>query len=71
MNGSFDPARWLALDWVLVVVTAWLLVGGLGLFALRRLRWVAKVLFPAGGAVALLLFGVALAAMFSFVVYAW
>jgi formate hydrogenlyase subunit 3/multisubunit Na+/H+ antiporter MnhD subunit len=55
---------WLHLDWVLVVVAAWLLVGVIGVFALRRLRFVARVLFPAGGLIALVLFGVALAAMF-------
>jgi len=63
--GFPDPTRWLALDWVLVAVAAWLVVGLGGLFALRKLGWVAKVLFPAGGAVALLLFAVALVAMFS------
>ena len=56
--------HWLHLDWVLVVVAAWLLVGVIGAFALRRLRFVARVLFPAGGLIALVLFGVALAAMF-------
>lgn len=56
--------HWLHLDWVLVVVAAWLLVGVIGVFALRRLRFVARVLFPAGGLIALALFGVALAAMF-------
>ena len=65
MNGLLDPARWLHLDWVLVVVAGWLLVGLLGLFALRNLGWVAKVLFPAGGAIAVLLAGVALASMFA------
>ena len=65
MNGLPDPSRWIHLDWVLVVVAGWLLVGVLGLFALRSLGWVAKVLFPAGGAIALLLFGVALGATFS------
>jgi hydrogenase-4 component B len=65
MDGSLDPTRWLALDWALAVVAAWLLIGTLGLLALRELGWVAKVLFPAGGAVALLLFGVAVAAMFA------
>ena len=65
MAGFPDPTRWLALDWVLVAVAAWLVVGLGGLFALRKLGWVAKVLFPAGGAVALLLFAVALVAMFS------
>ena len=56
--------HWLHLDWVLVVVAGWLLVGVIGVFALRRLRFVARVLFPAGGLIALALFGVALAAMF-------
>jgi hydrogenase-4 component B len=56
--------HWLHLDWVLVVVAAWLLVGVIGVFALRRLRFVARVLFPAGGLIALVLFGVALAAVF-------
>ncbi|MGZ5267216.1 MAG: hydrogenase 4 subunit B [Caldimonas sp.] len=65
MSGFLEPARWLHLDWVLVVIAGWLLVGVLGLFALRSLGWVAKVLFPAGGAIALLLFGVALAATLS------
>jgi len=65
MDGLLDPARWIHLDWVLVVVAGWLLVGLLGLFALRKLGWVAKVLFPAGGAIAILLAGVALAAMFA------
>ena len=27
MNGLFDPARWLHLDWVLAVVAGWLLGG--------------------------------------------
>ena len=65
MNGLFDPARWLHLDWVLVVVAGWLLVGLLGLLALRNLGWVAKALFPAGGAIAVLLAGIALASMFA------
>jgi formate hydrogenlyase subunit 3/multisubunit Na+/H+ antiporter MnhD subunit len=65
MDGFLDPAHWLALDWVLVVAAGWLLVAVLGLTALTNLRWVAKVLFPAGGAIALLLFGVATFAMFS------
>jgi formate hydrogenlyase subunit 3/multisubunit Na+/H+ antiporter MnhD subunit len=68
--GFADPTRWLALDWVLVAVVAWLVVGAGGLLALRRLGWVAKVLFPAGGAVALLLFCTALVAMFSPAEYA-
>ncbi len=65
MSGIAELTRWVHLDWVLVVVAAWLLVGVLGVFALRKLGFVAKVLFPAGGAIALVLFGVALGAMFS------
>ena len=65
MNGLFDPARWIHLDWVLLVVIGWLLVGLLGLLALRNLGWVAKALFPAGGGIAVLLAGVALASMFA------
>ena len=65
MSGLAELTRWLPLDWVLVVVSAWLLIGVLGMFALRNLGFVAKVLFPAGGAVALVLFAVALGAMFS------
>src|SRR5512134_3091764 len=57
--------RWLHLDWVLVVVAAWLLVGVVGVIALRRFRFVAHVLFPAGGAIGVLLFGVALGAVFN------
>ncbi len=65
MGALLEPARWLALDWVLVVAAGWLLIAVLGLFALTNLGWVAKVLFPAGGAIALLLFGVATFAMFA------
>jgi hydrogenase-4 component B len=64
LNGPPDIARWLLLDWALVLLGAWLLVGVAGLFALRRFALVAKLLFPAGGAVGVLLFGVALVALF-------
>ncbi len=59
------PASWLHLDWVLLVVVAWLLIGVAGIFALRRLALVARVLFPIGGAFGLLLFGVALSSLMS------
>jgi formate hydrogenlyase subunit 3/multisubunit Na+/H+ antiporter MnhD subunit len=58
------PVPWLRLDWVLVALSAWLLVGVLGILALRRLALVARVLFPAGGVIALVLFGLALGAAF-------
>ena len=63
-SGVFlDPSTWVHLDWVLLVVAAWLLIGVAGMFALHRLALVARVLFPVGGAFGLLLFGVALSAM--------
>src|SRR5450432_2535211 len=65
MSALAELTRWVHLDWVLVVVSAWLLLGVFGVFALRKLAFVAKVLFPAGGAVALVLFAVAFGAMFS------
>ncbi|HJW12303.1 MAG TPA: hydrogenase 4 subunit B, partial [Albitalea sp.] len=52
------------LDWALLVIAGWLAVGVVGVFALRRFRFVSQVLFPAGGVLALLLAGTALAALF-------
>lgn len=65
MNSFTHPASWVHLDWVLVVVVAWLLIGLLGVVALRRFRFVAIVLFPAGAICSLLLMAVALSAVFS------
>src|SRR3972149_5246120 len=64
MNSSvlFHPGEWLYLDWVLLVAGAWLLIGLIGVFALRRLALVAKVLFPAGGVFGIVLLGIALCA---------
>jgi len=59
-----SPLDWVALDWALLVVAGWLAVAAAGVFALRRFRFVARVLFPAGGLLGLALFGTALAAMF-------
>ena len=63
MIGFPSPATWLRLDWVLVVVVAWLLIGVAGVFALRRFRLVAVVLFPIGGLFSLLLMALALSAV--------
>ncbi|HXD39670.1 MAG TPA: hydrogenase 4 subunit B [Ramlibacter sp.] len=61
-----DVAHWLRLDWMLVaVVGGWLLIGLAGVLALRRFTFVSRVLFPAGGALGLLLFGLALVAVFN------
>ncbi|MFZ2122041.1 MAG: hydrogenase 4 subunit B [Rhodoferax sp.] len=65
MTSSLHPATWVHLDWVLVVVLAWLLIGVLGVLALRRFRLVAMVLFPLSVVFSLLLLGVALSAVFS------
>lgn len=52
------------IGWALAAVAGWLLVGLLGVFTLRRMAFVARVLFPAGGVIALVLFGAALSAAF-------
>src|SRR5450830_437246 len=65
MNGFTNPADWIHLDWVLVVVCAWLLIGLMGVLALKRFWLVVNVLFPASGILSLLLMAVALNAAFS------
>ncbi len=65
MNSLTPSLAWVHLDWVLVVVVAWLLIGVLGIVALRRFRFVAVVLFPAGAVCSLVLMAVALSAVFS------
>ncbi len=51
------------LDWILMLVLAWLLIGSAGVLALRRLTLVARLLFPAGGLVGLLLLVAAVLAL--------
>jgi formate hydrogenlyase subunit 3/multisubunit Na+/H+ antiporter MnhD subunit len=60
---SAFPGSWLPLDGALLVVGLWLSVGMAGVFALRRFRLVARVLFPIGGAAGLLLFALGLVAI--------
>lgn len=57
------PGQWLHIDWMLVVVLGWLLVGTVGVLALHRLAFVARVLFPIGGLLGLALAGLALSAL--------
>jgi formate hydrogenlyase subunit 3/multisubunit Na+/H+ antiporter MnhD subunit len=64
MNALTAAWPWLAIDGVLLLASTWLLVGLLGAFALHRLHFVARFLFPAGAAVGLALFGLALSAVF-------
>jgi hydrogenase-4 component B len=52
--------QWLLIDWMLLVMAGWLLVGVAGVFALRRLNVVSHGLFPLGGALGLALFALAL-----------
>jgi len=63
MNGFPHPAMWVHLDWILLVVVAWALIGVLGVFALKRLRLIATVLFPISAFFSLMLLGVALSAV--------
>ena len=58
------PVHWLPIDGMLVVLAAWLAIGAAGILVLRRLAFVARVLFPAGGACGLALAALALAAVF-------
>jgi formate hydrogenlyase subunit 3/multisubunit Na+/H+ antiporter MnhD subunit len=62
---STDPASWVLLDAVLAVVLGWLVVGAIGVLALRRFRLVSRVLFPLGGALGAALACIALAAVLS------
>lgn len=58
-------AQWLHLDWILVVASAWLLVGAAGILALHRFILVSRVLFPVGALLGLVLSGLALDALLS------
>ena len=63
MSALPHVADWLVIDWVLIVLGAWLAVGAAGIAALRRFRFVARVLFPIGGVLGLLLAGLAMIAI--------
>ncbi|MDR3371323.1 hydrogenase 4 subunit B [Rhodoferax sp.] len=65
MNLMNPATPWIHLDWVLLVVVAWLLIGLAGIAALRRFRIVATVLFPLGAVFSVLLMAVALSAAFA------
>ncbi|ODV05925.1 MAG: hydrogenase 4 subunit B [Rubrivivax sp. SCN 70-15] len=55
--------QWLLIDWILAVMTGWLLVGVAGVLALRRLGIVSHLLFPLGGLLGLVLFALAVGAL--------
>jgi len=58
-----DAGAWLHIDAVLLICGGWLLVGLAGVLALRRLAFVARVLFPLGGVLGLALFIVSASAL--------
>ena len=55
----------MTLDWILVAIAGWLLIGAIGIVALRRIRLVSHLLFPAGGVASLAIFILALCALFA------
>ena len=63
MNRPVDLSQWVHLDWALIVIATWLLVGLAGVFALNRFRFVSRILFPAGGLAGAALFGLAMSAV--------
>ncbi len=63
MDALAAARPWLVIDALLVAIGLWLAVALLGVAALRRFRFVSRVLFPAGGAVALAVFALALVAL--------
>src|SRR5690606_30868334 len=52
------------IDWMIAVVVGWLAVGVVGVLALRRLRFVSRVLFPLGALLGIVLAALAAAALF-------
>jgi len=63
MAAASGASPWLAIDGLLVAIALWLFVALLGVAAMRRFRFVSRVLFPAGGVVALAVFVLALIAL--------
>jgi formate hydrogenlyase subunit 3/multisubunit Na+/H+ antiporter MnhD subunit len=63
MSGLPSLSAWLHIDWVLVILAGWLIVGVAGVAALHRFGFVSQVLFPAGAVLGLLLSGIALSAL--------
>ncbi len=48
-------AQWMLLDYALLIVAAWLVIGGCGLLAMKRTIFVAHCLFPLGAVCGILL----------------
>lgn len=60
---SGPAAAWLAIDWLMSLVAAWLAIGVAGLAAPRSLRFVGKTLYPLGALAGLAVAGVAFTAL--------
>jgi formate hydrogenlyase subunit 3/multisubunit Na+/H+ antiporter MnhD subunit len=56
------PSDWLAIDWMLVAIAAWIVIAGVGVMRPHDLRLVARVLFPLGALAGLALVAAAAAA---------
>ena len=65
MNSVSNPVAWVHLDGALLVVLAWVLIGVAGVAALKRLRFIAIVLFPMSGFFSLLLLALGISAVIS------
>jgi formate hydrogenlyase subunit 3/multisubunit Na+/H+ antiporter MnhD subunit len=57
------PAEWLAIDWALAAIAAWIAIGAVGVLRPNNFTVVARVLFPIGAAAALVLTSAALVAL--------
>ncbi|HTN48940.1 MAG TPA: hydrogenase 4 subunit B [Burkholderiaceae bacterium] len=58
-------ADWLAIDWLLAAIAMWIAIGALGVLRPHNFYIVARVLFPLGALVALLLAAAAFAGVFA------
>jgi formate hydrogenlyase subunit 3/multisubunit Na+/H+ antiporter MnhD subunit len=58
------PSDWLAIDWVLAAVAGWIAIGAAGVLRPHSFYVVARVLFPLGAALCLLVAGAAAFALF-------
>jgi formate hydrogenlyase subunit 3/multisubunit Na+/H+ antiporter MnhD subunit len=57
------PNEWLAIDWMLAAIAGWIAIGAVGVARPHNLFIVARVLFPLGAALALLVAAAALPAL--------
>lgn len=59
------PTNWLAIDWMLCAVAAWIAIGAIGVLRLHDFVVVARVLFPLGALVSLALAAAGAVALFA------